>query len=304
MRPDLVWHDMEPTPEALNEQGREHMKRGEHAKAIAKFDEALALDQDYVVAWNNKGYCLLQLASYDGALRCFEHAIELDPLDSHPLVNKGLALAGMNQHDAAIHAFEQAIAVNPSSTHAWYNKALAHERMGDEGAARNAFQHVVDAASTDTGVKSELFLGNALAKLGDLPGALRVFEAETASDPTNVDAWNNKAYVLGEMGDHEREIACYQEALKVNPNDLGVWANIGHAALAARQFEGALKVFHVLSTRDARNNDAWTGMGTALEGLGQPEKALACYERSMAIDPHDSAPREKRERLLARLEKK
>jgi tetratricopeptide (TPR) repeat protein len=52
------------------------------------YDTALALNEDFVEAWAEKGYSLIQLGEYEKALECVEKALELDPENEQALQYK------------------------------------------------------------------------------------------------------------------------------------------------------------------------------------------------------------------------
>jgi tetratricopeptide (TPR) repeat protein len=51
-------------------------------------DVPLALNEDFVEAWAEKGYSLIQLGEYEKALECVEKALELDPENQQALQYK------------------------------------------------------------------------------------------------------------------------------------------------------------------------------------------------------------------------
>jgi len=54
---------------------------GEHQRARAYVEAALALDPNSAWAWARRGWIILQLEEFDAAKECFERALRLSPLD-------------------------------------------------------------------------------------------------------------------------------------------------------------------------------------------------------------------------------
>ena len=64
-----------PTEEELFNQGEEYYVRGEFESAIASFDQAIALDPQYDIAYANRGYAYYNLGDDDKAIADYELAL-------------------------------------------------------------------------------------------------------------------------------------------------------------------------------------------------------------------------------------
>jgi Ca-activated chloride channel family protein len=95
---------------------------------------------------------------------------------------------------------------------AW--RATAHYRNQDFKAAAKDF-------ATSTGVENDYNRGNALARSGDLEGALATFDQVLASDPEHEDAAFNKALIeqLLEQQAQEQDASDQSEGGEQNPQD-------------------------------------------------------------------------------------
>ena len=92
-------------------------------KPSEALDEAIRLDPNNTLAWENKGWTLSCLHKYDGAIEAYDEAIKLDPDDPDDWNNKGLALEFQGKNDEAIEAYDMAIKLDPTYSQASYNKA-------------------------------------------------------------------------------------------------------------------------------------------------------------------------------------
>ena len=68
-------------------------------------------------------------------------------------------------------------------------------------------------------------------KRGDYPSAIRLFEAVTARDGRNADAYNWLAYSIRKSGDAARAVPIYEKALTLDPKHRGAHEYIGEAYL-------------------------------------------------------------------------
>ena len=137
----------------LVDEGVAYHDKGDYAGAIAKYDQALQLDKDNLLALAEKAYSLVVLGKNEEAIKYCQRALELHPGDDllkmvyitygnalddlkrtdqaleiydagirqFPEVylfyfNKGVTLAGVSKYDEAIACFQQAVLLNPAHT--------------------------------------------------------------------------------------------------------------------------------------------------------------------------------------------
>jgi tetratricopeptide (TPR) repeat protein len=98
------------------------------------------------------------------------------------------------------------------------------------------------------------WVGNALFALGHKEAAIACYDQALAIQPDYSKALNNKGTALSALGHKEAAIACYDQALAIQPDDSAALYN----------------------------------KGNALSDLGQNEAAIACYDQALAIQPDDS----------------
>ncbi len=89
-------------------QGNEMFNRGEVAKALEYYDQALQTTSSLTQAraWHNKANALDSIGKFDEAIRCYDSALTCDPNDAECWFNKGLTLKKIGREE------EGAICVN------------------------------------------------------------------------------------------------------------------------------------------------------------------------------------------------
>lgn len=91
----------------------------ESAGILAGFDRALALWDDYPVAWQSKGHFLARLGDFAGAEPPLREAVRRGPASAEAWLDLGLVLQRRGVRDEARRAFRKAVLFDPSQDKAW-----------------------------------------------------------------------------------------------------------------------------------------------------------------------------------------
>ena len=67
-------------------------------KAVSKFNKAISLEPENIVAQFHKGTTLYKMGNFQNAIICFEHVLSIDPKNLDALYNKGLALEKIGKY--------------------------------------------------------------------------------------------------------------------------------------------------------------------------------------------------------------
>ena len=103
---------------SLNEKGTVLDNLGNYTGAISYYDQALAINPEYINALTNKGIALYRLGNITGAISYYDQALAINPYNTNVLDNKGIALYRLGNITGAISYYDQALAINPNDTNA------------------------------------------------------------------------------------------------------------------------------------------------------------------------------------------
>ena len=124
------------TPNAQNqalvlfEQGDSLLQSGKYEEAKKAFAEAIALNPNYVEAYDSLGKVLMLQLKYDEAAKEFAKAINLSPDDYTAYFNQGVAFFHLGKYNEVIHNFNEVIRLYPKN-HAAYNiRGIAYFEQG------------------------------------------------------------------------------------------------------------------------------------------------------------------------------
>ncbi|HZU69829.1 MAG TPA: serine/threonine-protein kinase [Ktedonobacteraceae bacterium] len=110
-----------PLPRKTKEQwvkeGVAYRKAGRYQEAIAAYNQAIVLDSNYALAYNNRGNIYSDLKDYRLAIANFNQAISLAP-NATRYANRGLAYYYLQDYYRAIQDFDRALQLDPGIT--WF----------------------------------------------------------------------------------------------------------------------------------------------------------------------------------------
>jgi tetratricopeptide (TPR) repeat protein len=262
--PTLYEATLEQNPSswmAHNNLGVWYSDRGDAARALPKYLEALRLKPDYAEAHYNLGTLRFkEPGRLADAIAEFQEALRLKP--DYPEAHNNLGDALFSQPGR----LEEAIAQ--------YREALREEP--DFAEAHNN-------------------LGQALARLpGHLDEAILQYQEALRLKPGYAEALNNLGNAWSATpGRVDDAIARYQEVLRLNPNSAAVHYNLGNAyskkpdglEAAVAEYEAALRL-------NPNFAEAHHNLGNALAKIpGRSDEAISHYREAVRLKPELMAPR-------------
>ena len=120
--------------------------KGEYETAISKYDSALQLDKDNLLALAEKAYTLFSLQKYDESIKCCQRAIEIHPKEKTLMsvyVTYGNVFDEQKLTDKAIKTFDAGIKQFPDYYQLYFNKGISLSRIQKNEDAILCFQKAV-----------------------------------------------------------------------------------------------------------------------------------------------------------------
>ncbi|MDZ8107598.1 MAG: tetratricopeptide repeat protein [Nostoc sp. DedQUE12a] len=219
-------------------------------EAALKYQAAIRLDPNSVLAHNNLGFVLDELGRLEAAIASYQTALRLDPSFPTAHNNLGYVLYNQGKLEAAIAHYQTAMRLDPNDPYPHNN------------------------------------LGSALEKQGKLEEAIACYQTALRLDPNFAKAHNNLGLALKKQGKLEEAIACYQTALRLNPNDPYPHNNLGIVLWQQGKLEAAISACEKALQIDPNFVKAHNALGAALEDRGKLEPAIKAYQKAVSLDPN------------------
>lgn len=250
---------------------------------------------------NNLGTALQQLGRHDEAVAHHQQAIALMPGYAPAYNNLGASLRAAGRLDEAVAAYRQALALKPDFASASYNLANALLEKGQDGASVDQFRQALQSADT---VEAHNNLGIALARQGDMPGAVAEFRAALKLDDRSVPAHRNLGNMLIDMGARAEGMTHLERAVALAPTEPDATYDIGSVLLQEENFAGAAERFRAVLAITPGWAEAHNHLGIALASQRRMADALDQFERALKARPDYAEARANRDQARAVLGRK
>jgi tetratricopeptide (TPR) repeat protein len=110
--------------------------RGEHSDAVRSYSEALRLNPNHTLAYNNRGLSYLHLERYDRALNDLNEVIRRDRQNAEAYLYRGAAEQRLEMPDRAERSFKAALRYDPELADAHKRLIDLYRERGDDESAQ------------------------------------------------------------------------------------------------------------------------------------------------------------------------
>ena len=276
--------ERQPVPLALANYSAVLAGLGREHDALARLDEALAINPVHQRVLFQRAGLLAQLARYDEARAVYDHLLELTPGFADGHVKRSDMLRALGRFDAALADCDRAIALAGRTFDAMRGRGLALRELGR---FRDAADSYGQALALRPGSAEALFLrGVAYLDLHDPEHALADFNAAIAASPAFVDAIFNSSIALEQLGRHDEALVRCDRAIAIDPHHARALANRGNAASHLGRYADAVDSYARALDVEPRSTGVLCNYASALMRVDRHDDAHDICDRALAIDPH------------------
>jgi tetratricopeptide (TPR) repeat protein len=196
--------------------------------------------------------------------------------------------------DAAVAAFSEAVRLDPKFGLAHASLAETCWRLYGETREPAWMTRAIDSSTTalrlDPGEPEVRYtLGVVLAGGGRLAEAAEELRHALALRPNYDEARRQLGQLLARQGRIDEAVVEFGRAIALRPGYWGHYNDLGLALFGAGRYLEAARAFEQLTKLQPDNYYGFQQLGTVYQTLGDDERALANYERSIAIRPSAGA---------------
>ncbi|MCW5649705.1 MAG: tetratricopeptide repeat protein [Ramlibacter sp.] len=173
--------------------------------------------------------------------------------------------------------------MTPTEADAAFAQAIELQQSGQLDPARALYEQILAAFPAYLHVPH--LLGVIVSQQGDWFLARRLIETSLQLQASDPDALANLAWVLVNLGLHDKALARCDQAIALSPGHARAHLTRGMALRMAGQFEPAIAAFEQALALKPDLYEALNYRGQCLHRLGQYAQALATYDLALQCEP-------------------
>ena len=224
-----------------------------HQEAIKCYENALKIDPNYYTAFINMGIEYMHLLDWKKELNCYDSAIQINPKSDTAWRLKGSRLSVLKQYNEAKECFLKAIDINPRDSTTWEKIGHLYKNLKDYKKALTCY----DKALQINPILDELLYskGSLYEKLEMFNEALECFEQMIRINKRDEVAWECKIDILISLGNTQRVLDSFKEALENIPDSTDLWWLMGEYLIEQNRINEAVTAYKNL-IKNATEEDA------------------------------------------------
>ncbi len=197
-----------PNAEELTDAANKLFKHGRIQEALAKAQEAIDQDKDYLPAYRAMADILQESGSADQSIPLYNKILEKNPNDNEIYMNRGYAYGRLNQFSRAIEDYNKALELNPKDSNAIGARATAYIKTGEINLAKKDYENLMNFNEE----QACFGLGNIAAYYSNWDEALNYYDRTVAVSPNFSPAYLMKGQALLQIGRRQEAIEAIKKA--------------------------------------------------------------------------------------------
>jgi tetratricopeptide (TPR) repeat protein len=141
---DYILSKTKDSPEIVLYQAQAFKQLHLYQQAFNKFNDAITLKPDFVVAHNNKGNLLKELGFFEDAIEAFSTAISIDSYCMEAYCNRGNTLRILGYYTEAKNDYQTAISIQPKNPDLYKNLGNISQELKEFELARISYDTALD----------------------------------------------------------------------------------------------------------------------------------------------------------------
>lgn len=290
------------------------VRRSTELQASPEFQASATLDEverlRKLTAWAHDARGALRASQGDhaAALADFEQALELDRRNRSALHNLAISLAESGRGDAALAAFDRLIEVAPDSPSARRNRAELLFTMDKAEVALSDCDYALRTLDPSAGDAAQMvgllrLRGRVLQRLGKRQEAVDDFSLALRLQPRDAALLHARGDVFSEAGQYKQAVEDYVASLHANPSSGEVYTSLAWVLATCPQqelrdpataVEAAWRARRLMPSDDQRMLEA---SAAAYAAVGDYPEAVRLQQRAVLASGEESASDAMRTRL-------
>lgn len=263
---------------------REESASGTQTVSIEKLERVIATDPDIIDAWTMLGNAYSRRGEPARALEYYKQALKLKPGYDLATINMANAYRELGQYDAAIAGYERYLQSDPKNAYVYYQLGELCMDAKDLGKAAGSFQRALELDPRLAAARNAL--GVVAFTRGDLATAEREVRAALAQKADVRHAHYNLALLAERRGDPQTAIAEYKRETEIHPDSYRAEFNLGKLYEQLGDRQNQLAAFQRAIAANERFAEGFFYLAKLYLDMGQKfDEAVRLAKRGLEVGP-------------------
>jgi predicted O-linked N-acetylglucosamine transferase (SPINDLY family) len=271
------------TFDALHLLGVAELDSGNAGAAEPVLRRAVSLNPQSAEACSNLGFALFQLHRLDEARQFQERAVTLQPNFPTALTNLGNTLLRQGHAAHAVQAHDIALRLAPDHSDAHVNRGMALVMLDRNEEGDQSFDRALELRPRH--FQALAGKGMVGVNLRHFDAALTYFDAALAIDPNAAEVLAHRGRLHVMTKELAKAEADFDAALAVSPELASAWRGKAQVAILAGNVAAAVAACNKVLVQDPNCPLTLLLLGNCYTKQGEIDAALACFDRSLALNP-------------------
>ncbi len=256
-----------------------------YKESINYFDKTIALNSDFVPAYNYKAFSLKVTGRTGDALKQFHLAnkLNMSPTNADEFFNKALTLYGLEKYEKAILNYNKVIEMNPNDAVAYNSKGIALKVLKRFNEAFDCYNKAVEIDPNFAYALNNK--GILLSSMNKKEEALECFEKAAKIDIYYADAYRNKGNVLLDLGKYDEAIKCFTNTLELDSSSMNSYMGKACGYFNLKKYKEALECYNTVIEMWPTNIEAYKYKINCLIELKKHSECLDVCNKILKLDP-------------------
>jgi tetratricopeptide (TPR) repeat protein len=263
------------------------VRMGRDADAAEAYAAAIRLDPQDISAYERRATALERSEMLEEAVACLRRVAQLAPSNVVGRIQLGGLLFKTGKKEEALAVFREVLAQDPHSVPAQRGLASGLFNLGRFAEAAQIFENIAAAAPPDAAKDFLAHARDSFLGADEKAEALRLCRRLMEIAPGDAGNLKKMGTILGDRGELNEALLCFEEALRIDPSDAAAWVQRGDAECLAGRPQNAVAFYDEAISIDGKMARAWANKGIALDTLNRTGDAARCLETALELEPGD-----------------
>lgn len=268
------------------------VKGGNFNKAIYQNMERLKrqLEINAILAFTNKDFSKAVIC-FENIMECSKTEVYNNYIDTIVIYNAGMAAKSAGDHQKAAQYFKRAAEIGYGGSDTYYLLKNEYMALGDSALALETMEKGFEMYPDTFLLLIEIV--NYHLAAGHSEEGLKYLSLAREKEPTNPSIYFAQGTLYEKMGQTDKAMESYSDAIKVDSNYFNAYFNIG-----ALYYNKAVELYDIANEKtDTKEYNA-----ARIVADNELRKALAPMEKAHSLDPKDRATLETLKTIYYRLQ--